>query len=194
MRHNITRNQLNRFSSWRKATLSSLARNMLLHQSIKTTEARAKAARPVIEELITLAKNNTLAAKRQAFKTLNDHRLVKMLFTDIGPRFANRASGFTRILHMTQRRGDNARMVIFELTEIKKIERKASRKKQKSKEQELQTQQPVPSADAGQAEGREEKHSHVETLVKEKPPVTKKPTKNFLGGLKGIFKKERDSL
>lgn len=184
MRHRQARHRLNRFTSWRKATLISLARNILTHQGIRTTEARAKAARPLIEKLIALSKKDTLAARRRAFQILSDHALVSRLFKEIGPRFVNRASGFSRIIHFTQRRGDGARQVIFELTEIKKKERKTPKKEK--------VHAPEPSAEA--AEPIEEKKAKAETQVKEKPPVTKKPTKTFLGGLKGIFKKERDSL
>jgi len=192
MRHNNARHQLNRFSSWRKATLISLARSILLYQSIKTTEAKAKAARPLINQLITLAKQNTLTAKRRAFQILSDHKLVSMLFSEIGPRFANRASGFTRILHFSQRRGDNAKIVLLELTETKKKEIKKP-KKDKAKEKETHTLEE--SALSGHVQKPESvTHTKTETATKEKPPVTKKPTKNFLGGLRGIFKKERDSL
>ena len=119
MRHKKQRNLLNRFTSWRKSTLYSLARSLLIHQRIRTTLHRAKAVRPLAEKLISLAKLNTLAAKRQAAKILNDHQLVSMLFSDIGPRFAKRQSGYTRIINLGVRRGDDAKLVIFELTEIK---------------------------------------------------------------------------
>ncbi|MBI5145259.1 MAG: 50S ribosomal protein L17, partial [Candidatus Omnitrophica bacterium] len=95
MRHRKQGFQLNRFTSWRRATLVSLARNLFLHQSIRTTKVKARAAQQLAERLIALAKTNTLSAKRQAHKILNDHQLVKMLFSDIASRFQNRQSGFT---------------------------------------------------------------------------------------------------
>ncbi|MCM8763371.1 MAG: 50S ribosomal protein L17, partial [Candidatus Omnitrophica bacterium] len=123
MRHQKSRYQLNRFTSWRKATLVSLAKNLLIHQSIKTTKVKAKAARRLVERLISLGKENTLSAKRRAYQILGEHRLVSLLFNEIASRFGNRNGGYTRILPLGRRRGDNASLVIFELTEkkVKKI-------------------------------------------------------------------------
>ncbi|MBI4707702.1 MAG: 50S ribosomal protein L17 [Candidatus Omnitrophica bacterium] len=179
MRHKKLRHQLNRFTSWHKATLISLARNILIQQSIKTTVSKAKAAKPLIEKLIGLAKQNTLAAKRTAFSILSDHKLVVKLFNDIGPRFSARSSGFTRILRFGQRRGDNAKMAIFELTEIKKEIKKSKKTKEEKPEETVKTETV-----------KQEQHKE------ERPPVEKekKPQKKFLGGLKNIFKKERDAL
>jgi len=182
MRHAKIRLQLNRFTSWRQATLISLAKALITHQQIKTTLHKAKAAKPLVDKLITLGKKNSLSAKRQAYKILGDHGLVSLLFKDIAPRFANRIGGYTRILNLGVRRGDNARLVILALTEIKE---KAPKKIKTSIEAkpEIVSQKPP----------KEEKPK-TEVATKEKPPITKKPAKKFLGGLRGIFKKERDSL
>lgn len=191
MRHRVKRFRLNRVTSWRKATLNSLARSTLLYQSIQTTEARAKAVREVVEHLITLAKANTLAAKRAAYVILSDHSLVKVLFSEIGPRFQNRAGGYTRIIHLGHRRGDNAGMVIFELTEIKKKEPAKKTKKEAAKKDtrsESQEKEEI-KKEGSSEEGKPETHA-----APEKPTHPKKPTKKFLGGIRGIFKKERDSL
>lgn len=187
MRHAKLRYELGRFPAWRRATLASLVKNLLVYQSIKTTKIRAKAAKPLADKLISLAKQNSLFAKRQAFKILNDHRLVSMLFKDIGTRFNNRVGGYTRILGLGNRRGDNAEMVIFELSEIKK---KEARKPKKEKDTKLEDNPQV--TEAKQQDGRAE--NKTEVAVKEKPPISKKPPKKFLGGIKNIFKKERDSL
>ncbi|MBM3246755.1 MAG: 50S ribosomal protein L17 [Candidatus Omnitrophica bacterium] len=187
MRHRRKRLQLNRFTSWRQATLKSLARNLLIQQSIKTTQARAKAARPLADKLISLAKANTLTAKRRAFQLLGDHKLVSLLFTEIGPRFSNKIGGYTRILNLGQRQGDNAKLAILELTE-KKI--KEAKKPKKDKEIETEKQPEAVSKEAL----TEEPRPKTEAAVKEKLPITKKPSKKFLGGLRNIFKKERDSL
>jgi large subunit ribosomal protein L17 len=182
MRHRKKRLQLNRFSSWQKATLISLTKNLFLHQSIKTTLAKAKTVKPLVEKLISLAKSNGLAAKREAFKILGDHKLVSQIFNEIGPRFVNRQGGYTRIIPLGLRRGDNAEIAILEFTEIKKKEiKKPKIEKVAKKEIEKVAQEPV----AGKPE--EEKKP-------EKPPIVKKPTKKFFGGLRRIFKKERDSL
>jgi large subunit ribosomal protein L17 len=186
MRHRKSRIRLNRFTSWRKATIYSMARNLLIHESIRTTKIKAKAAGPLVEKLISLGKKNTLAAKRQAFSILQDHKLVSLLFSDIAPRFGNRIGGYIRILNLAARRGDNAKMVILELMEIRKkkpkkikveTDKKAEHEPEKIKEEPLEEKKPKSGLD-----------------VKEKPPIVKKPSKKFLGGLRGIFKKERDSL
>jgi large subunit ribosomal protein L17 len=146
----------------------------------------------MIEKLIWLAKQNTLSAKREAFRILKDHHLVSRLFAEIGPRFAQVSSGFIRIIPVARRRGDNAKIVIFELT-LKKEKKPKRQKKQKEStpapEQEVTKGTPTP-----EAKPLSEKKPEATVAVKEKPPITKKPSKKFLGGLRQIFKKERDSL
>lgn len=182
MRHGKKRLQLNRFTSWYKSTLKSLARSVILYQSIKTTRAKAFAVKPLVEKLITLAKANTLAAKRQAYDILGDHTLVSTLFNDIGPRFNHRAGGYVRILNLDARRGDNAKVVILELTEI--IKKQIKQPKEEAKKTQKDLEKPV-----------EEIRPRTESAVKEeKHPEIKKPSKKFFGGLRKIFKKERDSL
>ncbi len=185
MRHAKAGNKLNRFTSWHKATLKALARSILIYQSVKTTKAKAKAAQPLVENLITLAKEGSLSAKRRAYAILCDHKLVSSLFSDIGKRFTNRVGGYTRILGLGSRRGDSAEMVIFELTEIKKKEKRKPTKKEEAK-----TAKP---ADSGEKPA-EEKKTKTEVAVKEVPPETRKPTKKFLGGIRNIFRKKSDSL
>ena len=189
MRHAKKRLQLNRFTSWYDATLKNLARSMIIHQGIETSISRAKAVRPLVEKLISLAKANTLSAKRQAFKVLGDHKLVSLLFKDIGPLFAKRNSGYTRIISLIKRRGDNAQMVIFELTE-RKIKEAKKAKKAKGSSAELKAEEPV----AADAKTNEEKKVEKGNLVRGRQDLTKKPVRKFLGGVRNIFKKERDSL
>jgi large subunit ribosomal protein L17 len=167
----------------------SLARNMLVYQSIRTTPARAKAVRPLVEKLISLAKANTLAAKRDAFQVLGDHKLVSVLFKDIGPLYSKRTSGFTRMIGLGKRRGDNAEIVIFELTEKKIKEHKKHRKGKPAKPHEAAGQSEPSAPESAKAEEKKTEAAHA--AVKEKPPIEKKPPKQFLGGLKNIFKKER---
>lgn len=193
MRHAKAKNQLNRFTSWHKATLKSLARSMIIYQSIKTTKAKAKAAQPLIESLITMAKDGSLAAKRRAYQILCDHSLVSALFNDIGKRFEKRAGGYTRIIGLGTRRGDSADMVIFELTEIKKKEKRKHTKKEEAKKETSSTKAHE-HAEQQESPSSEEKKAKTDIATKEKPPETRKPTKKFLGGIRNIFKKERDSL
>lgn len=145
----------------------------------------------MIEKLISLARENTLFARRQAQKVLGEHRIVSLLFNDIGPRFSKRASGFTRIISLGKRRGDDAEMVIFELTEIKKKETKKAKsasKEEKPKaaldKEEVIEAKPV-------KEGDEEKKP--ESAKKDIPEKEKKPQKKFIGGIRSIFKKKSDS-
>jgi large subunit ribosomal protein L17 len=142
--------------------------------------------RPLVEKLVSLAKANTLSAKRDAFQILGDHKLVSVLFKDIGPLFAKRTSGFTRMIGLGKRRGDNAEIVIFELTEKKIKEHKKHKKEKPAKPSEVAAEHEAP----GSAKA-EEKKAEAHAAVKEKPPIEKKPSKQFLGGLKNIFKKER---
>lgn len=187
MRHAKLKYQLNRFTSWRKATIKSLARSILIHQSIRTTKSRAKAARRLVERLISLGKENTLSARRRAFQFLGDHALVSLLFSDIAPRFQARAGGYTRTLPLARRRGDDASMVIFELTE-KKI-KKAAKKTKKEKEQLPQKEGVLPHEEI-----KEKPKTATAVKEKQKPREAQKPSKGFLKGIRGIFKKERDSL
>ncbi len=193
MRHRQSRFQLNRFTSWRKATLISMARNLLNKERIITTKTKAMAVKPVVERLISLAKDGSLHAKRQAYKILGDHSLVSLLFKDIALRFNNRHGGYTRILGYGRRRGDNAEMVLLELTEIKKKEPKKHKKaKDTAPEKEARPQ----AARETKEKPAEEKKPRPEAAPaeKEKPPITKKPDRKFLGGIRNIFKKKSDSL
>ena len=117
MRHGIAGNKLSRNSSLRKATVRDIAKATLVRQRICTTHAKAKEARKLVDKLITLGKKGALADKRRAFAILCDHRLVSALFTKTSPRFKNRVGGYTRIIPLGNRRGDNAKLVFLELTE-----------------------------------------------------------------------------
>jgi len=187
MRHKNRRLQLNRFTSWRKATLISLSKGLIANQSIRTTLSKAKAAQAEVEKLISIAKKNTLSAHRDAYAILGDHALVKYLFNEIAPRFKERLGGYTRIIRLGPRRGDNAEVAILELTEIKKKDSKA--KKVKTAKEEKST-----AVEAIETETKITEETKGQEERKEKPPVSKKPDKKFFKGLRQIFKKERDSL
>ena len=117
MRHRHGLRKLNRTSAHRLAMLRNMMCSLIKHEAIKTTLPKAKELRRVVEPMITLAKEPTLANKRLAFNRLRDREVVVKLFDVIGPRFANRQGGYTRILKMGYRVGDNAPMAYMELTE-----------------------------------------------------------------------------
>jgi large subunit ribosomal protein L17 len=98
-----------------KLLLGTLAAQLFTHEKVKTTEAKAKALRPLAEHLITFAKRGDVHARRQVLKTVTDRDVVHKLFSEIGPRFAERDGGYTRILKVGQRGGDGAPMAIIEL-------------------------------------------------------------------------------
>ena len=126
MRHGHGLRKLNRTSSHRLAMFRNMAVSLLAHEAIKTTLPKAKALRKVIEPLITLGKDPSLANKRLAFARLRDRDAVVKLFAEIGPRYAERPGGYTRVLKMGHRQGDNAPMAFIELVDRPVVEETAS--------------------------------------------------------------------
>ncbi len=117
MRHSNSGKKLSRNPSHRKALLRNMSKALLTHGRIRTTEVKAKELRGVVESLITLARRNDVAARRQAYRELGSHQLVQKLFDEIAPRFAGVPGGFTRVVKLAMpRRGDCAPMAIIELT------------------------------------------------------------------------------
>ena len=117
MRHGHGLRKLNRTSSHRLAMLRNMTVSLLKHEAIKTTLPKAKELRRVVEPMITLGKNPTLANKRLAFDRLRDREIVVKLFAEIGPRYATRPGGYLRILKCGFRVGDNAPMAFVELVD-----------------------------------------------------------------------------
>ncbi len=115
MRHRKSGRKLNRPTAHRKALLRNLVKDVLSHEVIRTTEAKAKEARSPTERMITLGKNGSLHARRQALRFLNDKAIVARLFEEIAPRFVGRTGGYTRIVKLGPRGGDGAPMVQLEL-------------------------------------------------------------------------------
>jgi len=116
MRHQKQRHKLSRDSAHRKALLMNLSREVIEHERIKTTQAKAKAAKPELERLITLGKRGDAHARRQAMAALGqDKFVVYRLFEEIAPRYAQRQGGYTRILKLGPRRSDSTEMVFLEL-------------------------------------------------------------------------------
>jgi large subunit ribosomal protein L17 len=116
MRHGRQRNKLSRDSAHRKALLRNLQRELIEHERIQTSQAKARAVKPKIEKLITLAKRGDLHARRQAMSALGqDKFLVHKLFEEVAPRYAERPGGYTRIVKLGPRRSDSTEMVFLEL-------------------------------------------------------------------------------
>jgi len=115
MRHRAKGRQLSRTAEHRKALLRNMATSLFTHEQIVTTETKAKELRPYAERLITLARRGDLHARRQAEQKLRDRESLGRLFTEIGPRFASRPGGYTRILKLGHRPGDGADLARIEL-------------------------------------------------------------------------------
>ena len=134
MKHLVKRKRLRRNMAQRRALLRNLVTSFLEKERIRTTLAKAKAARPLAEKMITLAKKNTLHARRQTLKFIYKEPVVNKLFEELGPRFSERPGGYTRVVKVGPRAGDGAEMAILELigSEFEKKEKK-KKKKEKGK-------------------------------------------------------------
>ncbi|HEX5414555.1 MAG TPA: 50S ribosomal protein L17 [Chloroflexota bacterium] len=117
MRHAVAGRKLGRPTSQREALLRNLATDLIRYERIRTTLPKAKALRPFAEKIITLSKDDTVHHRRLAAAQLYDELMVKKLFTELGPRFAERPGGYTRIVHLGRRLGDAAEMAVIELVE-----------------------------------------------------------------------------
>jgi len=117
MRHGLSGRQLSRNTPHRWAMLRNMAASLLRHETIQTTVPKAKELRRYVEPLITLGKSDSQANRRRAFAKLRDAEVVEKLFGELGPRFKARPGGYTRILHMAPRAGDNADMALMALVD-----------------------------------------------------------------------------
>ena len=118
MRHRRSGRKLGRDASHRKALYSNLAGSLIEHGRIKTTEAKAKSVKPVVEQMITLGRRGDVHARRQALAYLRSQDVVYKLFSDVAPRFVDRPGGYTRIVKLGPRQGDSAEMVYLELVDF----------------------------------------------------------------------------
>jgi large subunit ribosomal protein L17 len=117
MRHNVSGRKLNRTAAHRKALYRNLVTALFKHERIQTTVPKAKEARMVAEKLITFAKRGDLHARRMAARKLYEPAVLQKLFEEIGPRYADRPGGYTRIMRLGPRKGDNAELAILELVD-----------------------------------------------------------------------------
>ncbi len=210
MRHHKSRRRLSRFGSSRTAMLKSMAVSILRYERITTTLPRAKEIRRFIDKLINLGKKQDLSSRRSASALLGHRETVELLFKDIALRFKDSTSGYTRIMHVANRKGDNASMAIIELTIIKpKEKRSVASKKKKKTAGEAQTkteakeskpkEERIVEAEiikekkekAAVDSRREREEKPAEPGKKEAAPRKKEKTKGFMDGLRGMFKRTK---
>ncbi len=117
MRHGVAHRKLNRTASHRRAMFANMAASLIEHEQIVTTLPKAKELKPIMDKLITLAKRGDLHARRQAISKIRDKGQVAKLFETLGPRYAERPGGYTRVLKAGFRHGDSAPMAVIELVD-----------------------------------------------------------------------------
>ncbi|WP_333576942.1 50S ribosomal protein L17 [Sphingobacterium sp. Lzh-3] len=163
MRHGKKVNHLGRTDSHRKAMLANMATSLILHKRITTTLAKAKALRTYVEPLITKSKNDTTHSRRTVFAYLKDKDAVSILFREISEKVANRPGGYTRIIKMENRLGDNAEMAFIELVDYNEIygkkaaaaEKKATRRRGGAKKAATTAETEAPAEVKAEVEGEE---------------------------------------
>lgn len=147
-------------SAHQKAILANLATSLFEHGRIRTTEAKARALRPYAEKLITHAKKGTLHNRREVLKKIRDKDIVHVLFAEIGPHFADRNGGYTRIIKLEARKGDNAPMAVIELVQEKTVTSEAERAQRAAAKQAAKAKAEAESKPKAEAES--ESGSEVE--------------------------------
>ncbi len=134
MRHRKAGRKLGRVSSHRKAMLNNMTTSLLKHERIITTDAKAKELRSVAEKVITLGKRGSLHARRQTLSLIKDRQITKKVFDELSSRYSDRQGGYTRIIKIGYRDGDNAPLSVVELiSEVKKVKDKEKDKSSKAK-------------------------------------------------------------
>ena len=182
MRHHLSGRQLSRNAPHRQALLRSLSVSLLRYETIRTTVPKAKELRRVVEPLITLGKEDSEANRRLAFSRLRDSEIVAKLFDTIGPRFKARPGGYTRILHMEPRPGDNAPMALMQLVERSApvaVEAAPEDKKAKKAEKAAAPSKEEKKAKAEDKKGREKAAKEAKAAK----AVAKKAAKKTGGGV-----------
>ncbi len=193
MRHNRRTLRLGRNHSERRAMLENMVTSLLKHQEIITTLMKAKAAQRLADRVISLSKDDTLASRRKAFSYLQDHALTSRLFKEVGPRFKSRKGGYTRILHLSRRKGDGAELALLELTE-KEIKIKEPLKAKKGKKDSVHPAEGhVHDHKHGKGQSPEEPKKEHPKAREEKPmerpdPKKEKSQKGFFKNISRFFR------
>ena len=158
-------------SAHQKAILANLATSLFEHGSIKTTEAKARALRPYAEKLITHAKKGALHNRREVMKKIRDKDVVHVLFAEIGPFFADRNGGYTRIIKVENRKGDNAPMAVIELVREKTVTSEADRARRAAAAQ-------AKAEEAPKAEEAAAEEAPAEEAAAEEAPADEAPAED----------------
>jgi large subunit ribosomal protein L17 len=167
--------KLNKTKSHRKALFQNLANALFQHERITTTVPKAMELRRVADRLITLAKRKDLHSQRLAFEALRDKEIVKKLFTDIGDRYSAINGGYTRVLKIGNRKGDNAPMAIIELTQRKEQDKKKKEKPKETKETKKGVEAKKESKVKKETKEKKETKTKKETKAKEETKAKKEP-------------------
>lgn len=186
MRHGKKVNHLSRTDSHRRAMLANMASSLILHKRITTTLAKAKALRVYVEPIITKSKDDTTHSRRTVFSYLQNKEVVSILFRDIAAKVANRPGGYTRILKMGNRLGDNASMALIELVDYNEVytsgdvatEKKTTRRRgsKAKKSTDAPAAKAAPAVVAEEAEVVETPVAEVETAATVEAPVAEVET------------------
>ena len=174
MRHGKKVNHLGRTASHRKAMLANMASSLILHKRITTTLAKAKALRTYVEPIITKSKNDTTHSRRTVFAYLQDKEVVTILFREVAEKVANRPGGYTRIIKLNNRLGDNAEMALIELVDFNEVYGKdvEAKEEKKTTRRGRSKATAAPKAKEAKAETAEEVAPEATT---EEAPATEEP-------------------
>jgi len=190
MRHGNIRSRLGREAAHRTATLRSLVAALINKEQIVTTYTKAMMARRLAEKVITIAKKDTLAARRLVHRILPDKDSIKILFSEIAPRFKSRPGGYTRVIKLSNRPGDGAMKAVLELVERKPKEIKPKKEKKEKAVKAEEKQKEAAKKEAPKAEKPAEKP--VEKPKEEKPAPREKQAPQKEGFLSKFFGKKKD--
>jgi len=170
MRHGRKIHKLERPRAHRQALICNLASALITHGKIRTTEAKAKALKPVIDKLITTAKLNTVHARRLVARTIKSRDTIKKLFDEVAPDMLNRTSGYSRIMRVGSRRGDGAPIVLVELTSAKEKREEKGKKEKKGWKKLRARSKAGKKAREAEAAASPGEDQETETVAKEKAP------------------------
>ncbi len=195
MRHRKRRTKLGVMPGHRKAMMRNMAKSLFKYQKIETTLRRAKEVRRLAEHLITIAKENNLAARRRVFAVLSDRDLVSKLFNEIVPLFKTRTSGYTRIISLGFRRGDGASMAIIELTEKKVVAKIPKKKKEGEKAEDVKgekSKEPVREPKARKDKAVKDEDALQAAVEEAKPKIVHKAKAHIEEGKRAEKAKQED--